>query len=94
MNFCYTSVFGMLESIKLTDLVLINKLYVNYSSEVNTTFLANASSSYGVHAEFVGFNMPVTAFAFINNEVSGCFVRGLLRDWPHCSVGSIELIFV
>lgn len=51
------------------DLLLVNKIYVNYTADIRPDFIANSSEVYGVQVDKVGFNVPNSVVSFINRWV-------------------------
>ncbi|NP_001129363.1 serine protease inhibitor 33 precursor [Bombyx mori] len=66
---CYTGIKEVLDFLKWSDLLMFNKIYVNYTDDIETKFIANSSSVYGVQVDRVGFNTPSSAISFINRWI-------------------------
>ncbi|XP_026327040.1 neuroserpin-like, partial [Hyposmocoma kahamanoa] len=56
--------------IKESDMMFVNKLYLNQSSNIDPAFYANSSEIYGIHVDTVGFQYPTAATKYINRIIS------------------------
>ncbi|XP_047989839.1 serine protease inhibitor 3/4-like [Leguminivora glycinivorella] len=66
---CYSGLFPALSPILETDLTILNKIYVNYSSNIDDKFVLR-SHDYGVTVSKIGFNFRRDAVAYVNREFS------------------------
>lgn len=55
------------------SLIYLNKLYFNFTMDLDPLFIANASELHGVQVDKVGFESPRAARSFINNWVRKCY---------------------
>ncbi|XP_049865543.1 alaserpin-like [Pectinophora gossypiella] len=63
---CYSRVREALEFLETSDLVLVNKMYLNYSRDIDPSYEANSTTTSGIHVDKVSFNMPASATNYIN----------------------------
>ena len=66
---CYLSVKETLYLLKEMDLIVLNKIYVNYSDTIDPLFMTNSTEQYGVQVEKISFIYPKAATSFINRWV-------------------------
>ncbi|XP_021187796.3 antitrypsin [Helicoverpa armigera] len=67
---CYTRLRESLKTMTESDLTLINRIFVDYSKEIDPNFINNSTEKFGVQVEQVGFTYPVAALAHINKMIS------------------------
>nr|XP_026491756.1 serine protease inhibitor 3/4-like [Vanessa tameamea] len=65
---CYQSLKDVIDPLKNIDVLLLNKIIVNYTDDINPNFITN-STDYGVKVDKVSFNYPKMAVSFINRWV-------------------------
>ncbi|XP_047546057.1 serine protease inhibitor 3/4-like, partial [Vanessa atalanta] len=65
---CFQSLKDVIDPLKNIDVLLLNKIIVNYTDDINPNFITN-STDYGVKVDKVGFNYPKMAVSFINRWV-------------------------
>ncbi|XP_059059532.1 serine protease inhibitor 3/4-like [Achroia grisella] len=66
---CYSSVKTDLSILTESDLILLNKIYVNYTSHVKSSFITDSWQNYGVLVEKISFKYKQAAKSFINRWV-------------------------
>ncbi|XP_072941840.1 serine protease inhibitor 3/4-like [Epargyreus clarus] len=66
---CYADVKDTLSRLHEVDVIFLNKMYVNYTDDVDANFITNSSEAFGVQVDKVGFNYPKYAASFINKWV-------------------------
>ncbi|XP_063374952.1 serine protease inhibitor 3/4-like [Cydia amplana] len=66
---CYSNLFPALSSVLETDLTMLNKIYVNYTDEIDDHFVLG-SQAYGITVSKIGYNYRRDAVAYVNREFS------------------------
>ncbi|KAJ0179597.1 hypothetical protein K1T71_005309 [Dendrolimus kikuchii] len=66
---CFTPIKTVYDEIKRSDMILVNKIYINYTDDVRDNFILDSLQKYGVQVDKVGFNYPASATTFINKWV-------------------------
>ncbi|KAJ8727190.1 hypothetical protein PYW08_015587 [Mythimna loreyi] len=72
---CYSKVAQYIKIMKQSDLTVTNRIYLNYTSDIDPNFIKDSSEKDGVQVEKVGFNYPKAAAAHINNVLSSMTFR-------------------
>ncbi|XP_063635661.1 serine protease inhibitor 3/4-like [Cydia splendana] len=66
---CYSSLFPSMSRVLETDLTMLNKIYLNYTDEIDDNFI-RGSQSYGITVSKIGYNYRKDAVAYVNREFS------------------------
>ncbi|XP_061706713.1 serine protease inhibitor 3/4-like [Cydia pomonella] len=66
---CYSSLFPALSPLLETDLTMLNKIYVNYTNDIEDKFILD-SQGYGITVSKIGYNYRKDAVAYVNREFS------------------------
>ncbi|KAJ8725215.1 hypothetical protein PYW07_016173 [Mythimna separata] len=72
---CYSKVAPCIKIMLQSDLTVTNRIYLNYTSDIDPNFIKDSSEKDGVQVEKVGFNYPKAAIAHINNVLSSMTYR-------------------
>ncbi|XP_026747451.1 serine protease inhibitor 3/4-like isoform X2 [Trichoplusia ni] len=76
LNSCFSRLKESIKTMAESDLTIVNRIYVNYSNDINSSFIANSTEKFGVQVEKVGFNFPKAAISYINRWVgTGTYKR-------------------
>ncbi|XP_050362642.1 serine protease inhibitor 3/4-like isoform X2 [Nymphalis io] len=75
---CFEGLKETMNPLKEIDVLLLNKIIVNYTDDINPNFVTN-STDYGVKVDKVGFNYPTMAVSFINRWVEKASYKRITR---------------
>lgn len=60
------------------ELTQVNRIYVNYTDDIDPKFYSNSTDKFGVQVEKVGFNYPKAALSYINRWVKILYISRIL----------------
>lgn len=66
---CYARFREIITGLSQLDLTFNNKIYVNYTDDIDPEFITNSEINFGVSVNKVGFIYPRRAVQFINQMV-------------------------
>lgn len=69
LNTFFNDLRRQIRMLKEMDLILFNKIYINYTGYLNPSFMTNSTEDYGVTVNKLSFNFKRAAMAFINSWV-------------------------
>ncbi|KAM3958150.1 serine protease inhibitor 3/4-like [Aphomia sociella] len=69
LKYCYADFKDNLAILTDVDLLLLNKIYVNYTSYLEPSFISDSWGKYGVQVEKISFKYRQAAVSFINRWI-------------------------
>ncbi|CAD0198647.1 unnamed protein product [Chrysodeixis includens] len=76
LNSCYTRLKESIKTMAESDLTLVNRIYVNYTNDIEPSFITNSTEKWGVQVEKIAFIYPKAAVSYINRWVgTGTYKR-------------------
>ncbi|XP_060800758.1 alaserpin-like [Amyelois transitella] len=69
LNKFYPELDTKLSCLTESDMIMLNKFYVNYTDELDPRFIADSYKNFGVHTDKMRFQNPVSVVDFINQWV-------------------------